>query len=158
MQCLEGEDNYQGDVYDPERDAEGPLDAALPTVEPLRGEVVGGLELNIGDGCPMATFWAHTASPPPPSRTPAGSRASSRDASIAPRTTSAHGPLTWAAPRTRTHRSIPAPPTPAGASLPRRSSGRRVPSNQASLPSAPAADSSSSIPTDHRTADRSRSI
>src|ERR1039457_922182 len=69
---------------------------------------------------PMATFSAHTASPPPPSRTPAGSRASSRHASIAPRTTSARGPLAWAAPRTRTHRSIPAPPTPAGASrLPR---------------------------------------
>src|ERR687887_321532 len=65
---------------------------------------------------PMATFSAHTASPPPPSRTPAGSRASSRYASIAPRTTSAHGPLAWAAPRTRTHRSIPAPPTPVGAS------------------------------------------
>src|SRR5256884_5788865 len=68
----------------------------------------------------MATFSAHTASPPPPSRTPAGSRASSRHASIAPRTTSARGPLAWAAPRARTHRSIPAPPTPAGASrLPR---------------------------------------
>jgi hypothetical protein len=64
---------------------------------------------------PMATVSAHTASPPPPSRTPAGSRASSRHASIAPRTTSAHGPLAWGAPRTRTHRSIPAPPTPAGA-------------------------------------------
>ena len=45
---------------------------------------------------PMATFSAHTASPPPPSRTPAGPRASSRHASIAPRTTSAHGPLAWA--------------------------------------------------------------
>src|SRR5262249_51314015 len=67
-----------------------------------------------------ATFSAHTASPPPPSRTPAGSRASSRHTLIAPRTTSAHGPLAWAAPRTRTHRSIPVPPTPAGASrLPR---------------------------------------
>src|SRR6267143_4410446 len=65
---------------------------------------------------PMATFSAHTALPPPPSRTPAGSRASSRHASIVPRTTSARGPLAWAAPRTRTHRSIPAPPTPAGAS------------------------------------------
>jgi hypothetical protein len=41
-----------------------------------------------------------------PSRTPAGSRASSRYASIAPRTTSARGPLAWGAPRTRTHRSI----------------------------------------------------
>ncbi len=51
MQCREGEDNYQGDVYHPERDAESPLDAALPTVEALRGEVVSGLELNIGDGC-----------------------------------------------------------------------------------------------------------
>src|SRR5688572_30309549 len=59
----------------------------------------------------MAIFSARSASPPPPSRTPAGSRASSRRASIAPRTTSAHGPLAWAAPRTRTHRSIPAPPT-----------------------------------------------
>src|SRR5207244_2214872 len=68
----------------------------------------------------MATFSAHTASPPRPSRTPAGSRASSRHASIAPRTTSARDPLAWAVPRTRTHRSIPAPPTPAGASrLPR---------------------------------------
>src|SRR5829696_7648847 len=64
----------------------------------------------------MGTFSAHSASPPPPSRTPAGSQASSRYASIAPRTTSAHGPPAWAAPRTRTHRSIPAPPTPAGAS------------------------------------------
>src|SRR5580700_6890720 len=37
-----------------------------------------------------------------------------------PRTTSARGPPAWTAPRTRTHRSIPAPPTPAGASpLPR---------------------------------------
>src|SRR5690242_14244111 len=63
-----------------------------------------------------ATFAAHTASPPPPSRTPAGSRASSRCTSIAPRTTSGHGPRAWGAPRTRTHRSIPAPPTPAGAS------------------------------------------
>src|SRR6267154_6625133 len=131
---------------------------------------------------PMATFSAHTASPPPPSRTPAGSRASSRHASIAPRTTSARGPPGWGAPRTRTHRSIPAPPTPAGASrlprtvpyptpasaaerpspdprararrsnrpgpgcstrrtsLPRRSSARRVPSNQASLPPAPTAE------------------
>src|SRR5215471_4535456 len=60
----------------------------------------------------MAIFSAHTASPPPPSRTPAGSRASSRHASIARRTTSARGPLAWAAPRTRTHRSIPAPPMP----------------------------------------------
>src|SRR5437867_9236099 len=74
----------------------------------------------LGLTSPMATFSAHTALPPPPSRTPAGSRASSRHASIAPRTTSARGPLAWAAPRTRTHRSIPAPPTPAGASrLPR---------------------------------------
>src|SRR5437763_13864989 len=60
---------------------------------------------------PIATFSAHTASPPPPSRTPAGSRASSRYASTTPRTTSARGPLAWAAPRTRTHRSIPAPST-----------------------------------------------
>src|SRR5260221_57422 len=60
----------------------------------------------------MATFSARTASPLPPSRTPAGSRASSRHASIAPRTTSARGPRAWDAPRTRTHRSIPAPSTP----------------------------------------------
>jgi hypothetical protein len=33
------------------------------------------------------------------------------------------GARAWSAPQTRTHRSIPAPPTPAGA----RSSGRRVP-------------------------------
>src|SRR5262249_23261257 len=64
----------------------------------------------------MATFSAHTASPPPPSRTPVGSRASSRYASIAPRTTSAHGPLAWGARRTHTHRSTPTPPTLAGAS------------------------------------------
>src|SRR5438477_146292 len=51
-----------------------------------------------------------------PSRTPAGSRASSRHTSIAPRTTPARGPLGGAAPRTRTHRSSPAPPMPAGAS------------------------------------------
>jgi glyoxylase-like metal-dependent hydrolase (beta-lactamase superfamily II) len=37
-------------------------------------------------------------------RTPAGSRALSRHASIAPRTTSARGPLAWVVPRTRTHR------------------------------------------------------
>jgi hypothetical protein len=74
----------------------------------------------LGLTSPMAISSAHTASPPPPSRTPAGSRASSRYASIAPRTTSARGPQVWAAPRTRTHRSIPASPTPAGASrLPR---------------------------------------
>src|SRR5437773_3688177 len=66
--------------------------------------------------CPMATFSAHTASPPFFFQAEDGIRDSSRHASIAPRTTSAHGPLAWAAPRTRTHRSIPAPPTPAGAS------------------------------------------
>src|SRR4029453_9761038 len=59
----------------------------------------------------MATFSAHTASPPPPSRTPAGSRASSRHASLTPRTTSGHGPLPWDARLTRTHRSITCPPT-----------------------------------------------
>src|SRR5712692_8866723 len=53
----------------------------------------------------MAIFSADRGSPPPPTRTPAGSRASSRYASIAPRTTSARGPPAWAAPRTRTHRS-----------------------------------------------------
>src|SRR5207245_4999264 len=104
-----------------------------------------------------------------------------RHAPIAPRTTVAPGPRAWDAPRIRTHRSIPAPPTPARASrlprtvpyptpalaverlspdrrargprsnrpgpscstrrtsLPRRSAGRRVPSNQASLPPVPAA-------------------
>jgi hypothetical protein len=40
----------------------------------------------------MATFSVHTASPPP-SRTPAGSRASSRHSSIALRTRSVRGPL-----------------------------------------------------------------
>src|SRR5262245_36839615 len=65
---------------------------------------------------PTATFSARTAAPPPPSRTPAGRRASSRRTSIAPRTTSARGPPAWGAPRTRTRRSIPALPTPAGAS------------------------------------------
>ena len=44
---------------------------------------------------PMATLSAHTASPLPPSRTPAGSRALNRHASTAPRTTSAHDPLAW---------------------------------------------------------------
>ena len=75
----------------------------------------------------MAIVSAHTASPPPPSRTPAGSRASSRHASIAPRTTSARGPLAWGAPRTRTHRSIPAPPTPAGAYASHEQSLTRLP-------------------------------
>jgi hypothetical protein len=55
---------------------------------------------------PMATFSARTASPPPPSRTPAGSPASGRYASIASRTTLARGPLTWDAPPAPTHRSI----------------------------------------------------
>src|SRR3954462_3504589 len=64
----------------------------------------------------LATFSAHTASPPLQSRTPAGSRASSRRASIAPRTMSAHDPLSSGAPRCRTHRSVRAPPAPAGAS------------------------------------------
>src|SRR5262245_10251279 len=39
-----------------------------------------------------ATLARHTASPPPPSRTPAGLRASSRHASIAPRTTEGSDP------------------------------------------------------------------
>ncbi len=66
---------------------------------------------------PMATFSAHTASPPPLSRAPAGSRASSRHTSLAPRTASARGPLAWDAPRARTHRSIPTPnPNSANAS------------------------------------------
>ena len=43
------------------------------------------------------TFSPHTASPPPPSGAPAGSRASSRSASIAPRTTSARGRRAWGA-------------------------------------------------------------
>ena len=46
-----------------------------------------------------------------PSRTPAGSRASSRHASIFPRTTWAHSPLAGDAPQIRSHRSIPARPT-----------------------------------------------
>src|SRR5262249_57879658 len=70
----------------------------------------------LGLTSPLATFSAHTAAPPPPSRTPADSRASSRHASTTPPTTWARGPLAWAAPRTRTHLSIPAPSTPAGAS------------------------------------------
>ncbi|ADO70199.1 Monooxygenase, FAD-binding protein [Stigmatella aurantiaca DW4/3-1] len=76
---------------------------------------------------PMATFSAHTASPPPPSRTPADSRASSQHASIAPRTRSAHGPRNWAAPRTRTHRSTPAPPAQEGASIRPRTIPYRLP-------------------------------
>ena len=67
---------------------------------------------------PMATFSAHTASPPPPSRTPARSRASSRYASITPRTTSAHGPLPWDARRTRTHRSNPSSANACGSFTP----------------------------------------
>src|SRR5580692_9703790 len=51
--------------------------------------------MRLGLTSPMAIFSAHTASPPPPSRTPAGSRAPSRHASIAPRTTSARGPIAW---------------------------------------------------------------
>src|SRR6266566_9011060 len=93
------------------------LAAACPllrdwTDERGEGVVVGRLGL----ASPMATFLARPASPLPPSRTPAGSRASNRHASIAPRTTSARGPRAWDAPRTRTHRSIPAPPAPAEAS------------------------------------------
>jgi hypothetical protein len=46
--------------------------------------------------------------------------ASSPHASIDARATLARGRRAWAAPRTRTHRSVPAPPTPAGAThLPR---------------------------------------
>src|SRR5262249_45393203 len=63
-----------------------------------------------------ATFAAHSASPPPPQPTPAGSRASGRRASRVPRTTSGRGPRSWDARRTRTRRPIPAPPTPSGAS------------------------------------------
>src|SRR5262245_58236379 len=57
----------------------------------------------------FATSFVHTASPPPPSRAPAGSRASNREASIAPRTASVRGPPASDAPRARTHRSSPAP-------------------------------------------------
>src|SRR5439155_1299552 len=56
---------------------------------------------------PMTTFSAHTASPPPPSRTPAGSRTSSRYASIAPRTTSARYLPADAAPQHRTMIAAP---------------------------------------------------
>src|SRR5579862_4490599 len=85
-------------------------------------------------GSPLATFSAHTASPPHPNRTPAGSRASSRHASIAPRTTLAHGPPGWAAPRTHTHRSTPAPPTPAGASRRPRAVPYPTPASAAERP------------------------
>jgi hypothetical protein len=44
---------------------------------------------------PMSSFSARTASPPPPSRSSAGSRASSRQTSMAPRTTSGPGPPAW---------------------------------------------------------------
>src|SRR4051812_12512752 len=65
-------------------------------------------------------FSARPASPPRLSRTPAGPRASGRRAAPAPRTASAHAPPAWAARRTRTHRSVPAPPAPAEAAcLPR---------------------------------------
>src|SRR6202049_475543 len=76
----------------------------------------------------MAHFSAPPRSPPAPRTTPPpGPRASSRHASIALRTTSARDPLAWAAPRTRTHRSIPAPPTPAGASPSHKQSLTRLP-------------------------------
>ena len=66
----------------------------------------------------LATFSAHTASPRPPSRTPAGSRVKSTCFDSPPRTTSAHGRLAWAAPRTHIHRSIRAPPMPSGSFTP----------------------------------------
>jgi NAD(P)-dependent dehydrogenase (short-subunit alcohol dehydrogenase family) len=59
--------------------------AVLPKIRSTRGRVVFMSSR-------QATFSAHTASPPPQSQTPAGPRASSRHASIAPRTTSARGP------------------------------------------------------------------
>ena len=89
----------------------------------------------LGLTIPMAIFSAHTASLPPPSRTPAGSRASSRYASIARRTTSVRGPPASAAPRTRTRRSIPTPPTPAGASRPPRTVPYPTPASAAERPS-----------------------
>src|SRR5688572_956431 len=64
----------------------------------IRATNLRGSDLGTQWGKPRglsATFSAHTASPPPPSRTPAGPRASSRHASIAPRTTSVHGLLFW---------------------------------------------------------------
>ena len=85
---------------------------------------------------PMVTFSARTASPLPPSRTPAGSRASSRQASIAPRTRSARGPRTWDALRTRSHRSTQAPSTPVGASHPPRTVRRPTPACRPSPPAA----------------------
>jgi hypothetical protein len=62
--------------------------AAGPAAQPTKRLTVRPTRVT----SPMATVSAHTAAPPPQSRTPAGSRASSRHASIAPRTTSAHGP------------------------------------------------------------------
>src|SRR5689334_577494 len=50
---------------------------------------------------PSRSVSAHTALPPPPSRTPAGSSTSGRGALPAPLTTSAHGLLLWDARQTR---------------------------------------------------------
>ena len=88
----------------------GADDARLLRVH-LRGEARGTQDV-------VATYAARTASPPPPRRTQVDLQASSRYASIARRTVSAHGPLSWGAQRARTHRSIPAPPAPAGAFTP----------------------------------------
>src|SRR5262249_2535942 len=73
---------------------------------------------NKPDGYLLGSYRIATAPEPNSSR----SRASSRYASIARRTTSVRGPPVWAAPRTRTRQSIPAPPTPAGASPPHEQS------------------------------------
>jgi len=56
------------------------------------------VQIRLGLTGPTAIFSAHTASLPSPSRTPSGSRASSREASIVPRTTWARDPRAWAAP------------------------------------------------------------
>jgi hypothetical protein len=65
----------------------------------------------------MAISSAHTASATAPEPNSSRfTRLKSTGSDSPARTTSARDPLAWAAPRTRTHRSIPASPTPAGAS------------------------------------------
>lgn len=65
---------------------------------------------------PMATYQAHTASPPPPE--PNSSRLTSFKSTSfdSPANNVGLWPTNVGSPRTRSHRSIPVPPTPAGAS------------------------------------------
>src|SRR5256886_5125201 len=84
--------------------------AMVRVVEKLEG--LARLGLNKPNGYLLGSYRIATA--PEPNSSRLTSLKSIRFDS--PRTTSVRGPLAWAAPRTRTHRSIPAPPTPTGAS------------------------------------------